>query len=69
VKVPAGGSIDFSPSALHLMLVNPRKPLVGGRSNVPLQFRFQKAGTIIVEVPVQNIAPPATEAPQQAPHH
>ena len=69
VKVPAGGTIDFSPAALHLMLVNPRKPFVGGRSKVPLQFHFQKAGTIAIEVPVQNIAPPATEAPQQAPHH
>ena len=70
VKVPAGGTIDFSPSALHLMLVNPRKPFVGGRSKVPLQFHFQKAGTIAIEVPVQNIAPAAaTEAPQQDHHH
>lgn len=69
VKVPAGGSIDFSPSSLHLMLVNPRKPFVGGRSKVPLQFHFQKAGTIAIEVPVQNIAPAATEAPQHDHHH
>jgi copper(I)-binding protein len=69
VKVPAGGTIDFSPSALHLMLVNPRKPFVAGRSKVPLQFHFQKAGTIAIDVPVQNIAPAATEAPQQEHHH
>jgi copper(I)-binding protein len=69
VKVPAGGTIDFSPQALHLMLVNPRKPFVAGRSKVPLQFHFQKAGTIAVEVPVQNIAPASSEAPQPEHHH
>ena len=68
VKVPAGGAVDFSPQALHLMLVNPRQKLVAGRSRVPLQFHFQKAGTIAVEVPVQNIAPAATDAPQLE-HH
>jgi len=68
VKVPAGGAVDFSPQALHLMLVNPRQKLVAGRSSVPLQFHFQKAGTIAVDVPVQNVAPAATDAPQLE-HH
>lgn len=69
VKVPAGGAVDFSPQALHLMLVNPRQKLVAGRSRVPLQFHFQKAGTIAVEVPVQNMPPAATDAAMPDHHH
>lgn len=57
VKIPAGGSVDFSPQALHIMFVNLRKPFVGGKTQVPVQFRFLKAGTVTINVPVQNLAP------------
>ena len=60
VLLPAGETVTFEPSGLHLMLVGLNQPLVEGEA-FPLTLQFEHAGTIEIEVPIAGIA--AREAP------
>jgi periplasmic copper chaperone A len=54
LAVPAHGSAALKPGAYHLMLVGVKKRLKAGET-FPLTLRFQKAGEIAVQVPVEPI--------------
>lgn len=45
VDIPAGGTVSFSPSGLHVMLVGLKGPLVAGKTQV-MTLTFKKAGRI-----------------------
>lgn len=46
------GMIVMKPGGLHVMLMKLKGPLVAGQ-RVPLTLRFERAGAVRVEVPVQ----------------
>lgn len=52
VEVPAGGEVVLQPGGLHIMLMDLRQPLAKGAS-FPLQLRFERAGTVAVQIEVQ----------------
>jgi len=54
VEIPAGGSVALEPGGNHLMLVGLSKPLKQG-TRVPLTLRFEKAGTVDVELAVDSM--------------
>jgi copper(I)-binding protein len=51
VEIPAKGMVVFKPGAAHLMLMGLKVPLRMGES-FPLVLVFEKAGEIIVSIPV-----------------
>lgn len=60
VALPAGGEARFAPGGNHVMLFGLKQPLVAGEE-FPLTLQFEKAGTLEVQVKVENQAPaPAT---------
>lgn len=59
IDVPANADVKLAPGGLHLMLEQLTAPLKQGET-VPLELRFEKAGTKSVEAPVR--APGATSA-------
>lgn len=66
IDVPAGRTVRLEPGGLHLMFMNLKTPLKTG-TRFPLTLRFEKAGEVQVEVPVQPV-PPAG-APAGDGHH
>lgn len=56
VDVKAGEKLEMAPGdGYHIMLTGLRQKLVAGQS-IPLQLRFQQAGTITVKVAVEAVA-------------
>jgi periplasmic copper chaperone A len=51
--VPAGGSLELRPAGLHVMCVGLTAPLVEGEM-VELDLEFEQAGTVPVEVSVED---------------
>lgn len=65
VAVPAGGKVVFSPSAYHVMIMQPRdRSLLGDGKRFPLTLHFEKAGDITVEVAVQKQPPEGSDEHQ-----
>ena len=59
VDVPAKQSVEFKPGGMHVMLIGLKTPLRVGNS-FPMTLRFEKAGSVSVNVRVLP-APPAAE--------
>lgn len=53
VSCPVGATVKVSPGGLHVMLLALKQPLVAG-SRFDLTLRFRDAGSLKVQVPVQN---------------
>jgi copper(I)-binding protein len=53
VDVAAGAQVEFSPGGYHVMLFQLNQPLQAG-DRFPLTLQFEKAGSIEVEVQVQE---------------
>lgn len=51
VEIPAGGTVEFAPGGLHVMLPGIKAPLEEGQ-HFPLTLRFEKAGAVTVDVSV-----------------
>jgi len=65
VPVPAGGTVTFSPSAYHVMIMAPKdRSLLRDGQRFPLTLHFEKAGDLTVEVAVQK-QPPEGESAHQ----
>lgn len=65
VAVPAGGQVVFSPSAYHVMIMQPKdRSLLGDGKRFPLTLHFEKAGDITVEVAVQKQPPEGSDEHQ-----
>lgn len=62
IELPAGQTVELKPGGLHVMFIGLKKPLKEGE-RFPLALRFEKAGTLTVEVKVEGMgaAPPAHE--------
>ncbi|MAU96878.1 MAG: hypothetical protein CMP81_13480 [Fulvimarina sp.] len=65
LEVPAGETVTLAPGGYHLMLMKPEKRLMEG-DRVPLTLRFEKAGTVEVELAVDkpNARGPEGTAPE-----
>ena len=65
IEVPPGESAVLKPGGLHIMLLGLKEPIREGK-RVPLSLRFEKAGTVDVELAVE---PVGTTSLSQAGHH
>jgi hypothetical protein len=54
IEVPAGGEAVLEPGGLHVMFMGLHKPLKQGES-VHLTLTFEKAGKVMVSVPVGKV--------------
>jgi periplasmic copper chaperone A len=54
LEIPPGGTVMLKPGGLHVMLVNLKHPLEPGKM-VALTLKFEKAGTLEVELPIAAI--------------
>ena len=65
LEIPAGETVTLAPGGFHLMLTKPVKRLMEG-DRVPLTLRFEKAGTVEVELVVDkpNARGPEGAAPE-----
>lgn len=55
IEVPAGQTVALAPGGLHVMFMGLKDELKPG-SRVPLTLKFEKAGTVQVEVEVRDRA-------------
>jgi len=62
VAVPAGSVVSLTPAKGHIMLDGLTGPLVAG-DTVSLLLRFEKAGQVLVDVPVIGTDAPAPGGP------
>ena len=65
LEIPAGQSVKLEPGSYHLMLIGPKERLTKGM-RVPLTLKFEKAGTVDVELAVDSVA---ARGPGKADHH
>ena len=54
LAIPAGGTLDLLPGGYHIMLTGLKAPLALGRM-VPVTLRFQRAGTITIQLKVESV--------------
>ncbi|UTH75586.1 copper chaperone PCu(A)C [Chromobacterium sp. IIBBL 290-4] len=53
VELPAGKTVKFAPGSYHVMLMGLKQPLKAG-DHFPLTLKFEKAGSVTVDVVVQD---------------
>lgn len=53
LDIPAGETILMEPGGAHIMLMGLSGPLEDGQ-NIPVDFNFERAGTVTIQVPVKN---------------
>jgi len=68
LPLAAGQRIEFTPGGYHIMLINVRQPLTAG-GKVPLELRFEKAGSVRLEAEVRSLPPAASPEAGSAHHH
>ena len=56
IDVPAGQTVELKPGNFHVMMMGLKAPLKAG-DHFPLTLKFEKAGEVQVEVPVQAAGP------------
>lgn len=55
LPIPAGGTLTLAPGGYHVMLIGLKAPLTLG-AMVPLTLRFERAGTITVQLKVEPVS-------------
>lgn len=55
VELPAGGEVKLAPGGIHLMLIGLKEGLAEGM-RIPATLTFEKAGTVEIELAVENMA-------------
>ncbi len=68
IDVPAGGKAELKPSGYHLMLMELKEPLVAGET-LKIELTFEKAGKMMVDVPVVAIGAQPPGAMSGGHHH
>lgn len=53
VDVPAGGTVEFDPGGMHMMLIGLKRDLKAGES-VPITLQFAQAGDVAVQATVRD---------------
>jgi periplasmic copper chaperone A len=66
VAVAVGSLVEFKSGGAHLMLLGLSKPLQAGMV-IPLTLRFQRAGSIALQVPVVDFLPQPRRVPRSGP--
>lgn len=56
IELPANKLVELKPGGSHIMLMGLKAPLKEDDS-FPLTLKFEKAGTVVVDVKVQRLAP------------
>ena len=59
IELPAGQTVTLAPGGLHLMLIGLKGPLKVGES-VPATLRFERAGTVTVDLKIEPVSGPAS---------
>jgi copper(I)-binding protein len=54
VEFPAGATVKIEPGGLHVMLIGLTRPLIAG-ATLALSLKFRDAGTVTLQVPVENL--------------
>ena len=54
LDVPAGARVELKPGGYHLMMLGLKAPMKEGDS-VPLELRFERSGSVVVNVPVKAL--------------
>lgn len=52
IELPPGKTVELKPGGLHIMLMGLKAPLKAGEQ-VPLTLRFEKAGELSLQVPIE----------------
>ena len=68
LDLPAGETVTLAPSGYHFMLIDPVKPLKEGE-RVPMTLKFEKAGTIEVDLAVEGMGAKGPEGGTQDTGH
>jgi periplasmic copper chaperone A len=55
IVIPAGGALELSPNGSHIMLEGLKAPLKQG-GTMTLTLTFEKAGDVMVKVPIGAVA-------------
>lgn len=55
LMIPPGGSVEFMPGGLHIMLINPKQPIETD-ARLMLTLTFENAGDMTMMLPVRDIA-------------
>ena len=55
LDIPSNNSIELEPGGMHVMLIGLKESLVG-KDSVDLKLVFEKAGEVMIEVPVKKSA-------------
>lgn len=64
IDVPAGKTVTLQPGSLHVMLMGLKAPLKKG-VDFPLTLVFEKAGTVKIDVHIEDVG---SKAPSAMPH-
>jgi hypothetical protein len=56
LPIPAGQTVRLEPGGYHLMLIGPKRAFRIGDS-IPVTLRFQRAGTVRIDLDVQALSP------------
>ena len=56
LDIPSNNSIELEPGGMHVMLIGLKESLVG-KDSVDLKLVFEKAGEVMIEVPVKKGQP------------
>jgi len=68
VDIPAKSTVTLEPGALHLMLIGLKAPLAEGQT-VPLELRFDKAGSVSAVLSVRARVPAGHEGHEHMHKH
>jgi copper(I)-binding protein len=68
VEIPAGKTVNFKPKAMHIMLVDLKKPLKEG-DKVKLSFYFDNDETANITLPVSAAPATGKSEPEEHLHH
>jgi copper(I)-binding protein len=67
IDLPANGMVELKPGSFHLMLVNLKAPLKQG-DKVPVTLKFEKAGTVKIELAVEGMGAASAGAHEHGGH-
>lgn len=62
IEVPANGTLELKPGGYHIMLMNLKKIPLNAGETIKMDLVFEKAGTISITVPVQDMTASSTPA-------
>lgn len=68
IDIPAGQTVALEPGGLHIMMMGLTSPLKAGET-LPLVLRFEKAGSVTVQVQVEALGSAPAKGHDAGGHH